>query len=530
MVEKSFSTHCAEYYEFGPSGDPVPYVRNTQGVLVPVGWCPQAGSQEIFLKCPEPEVLLEGTRAGGKTEVAIVDFLKNVGRWGSNYNGCVVRQSHPQLREPIKTARRLIAKLMPDATFNAMGSYFQFATGERLDFRHLTDKQQFDEDWIGQSYQWILAEELCSWADPSAYLALFSCLRTTIPGIPLHMRATTNPSGVGQLWVQTRFRLPTPPGVILGPVITDGENDGRPELPRRSVHSHFRENKILMAVQPNYVSNLLQSAASPSEERSWLFGDWTAPSGAILSDIWHEAQNHCVIWKTVSQWPPSWRWSAGYDHGSTAPHALLIFAESDGTTLQFDDGTWMPTCKGDIFLVHEWNGCVKDKPAIGLQQTIPEISYGIMRRLWDWGLIDHNGKNCKIKFWVADSSIFADNNGFCVSELFKEKVRINGCWFPGIHWEKASGEAKARIPGWDMLRTLCKNAIPPKNNIRERRALFIMGHNCPWWLKLVPTLPRDPERPDDVDEKCPTDHLGDATRYRLRSDAGPSFRNDRRGN
>ena len=49
----------------------------------------------------------------------------------------------------------------------------------------------------------------------------------------------------------------------------------------------------------------------------------------------------------------------------------------------------------------------------------------------------------------------------------------------------------------------------------EAPGLYIMS-NCKAALKLLPTIPRDEDDPDDVDTNSP-DHIYDETRYRVLS-------------
>ncbi len=45
-----------------------------------VAWSPQPGSQVDFLQCPLAELLIHGTRGGGKTDALLMSFAKFVGR------------------------------------------------------------------------------------------------------------------------------------------------------------------------------------------------------------------------------------------------------------------------------------------------------------------------------------------------------------------------------------------------------------------------------------------------------------------
>ena len=43
-------------------------------------WKPQAGAQVKVLSCPVFEVLIEGNRGGGKSDVLLMDFAQHIGK------------------------------------------------------------------------------------------------------------------------------------------------------------------------------------------------------------------------------------------------------------------------------------------------------------------------------------------------------------------------------------------------------------------------------------------------------------------
>jgi hypothetical protein len=62
-------------FKLSLSGKYVPYVRNEEGVLVPVSTAALSEAQIAFLCAPEKEVIGVGPRGCGKTEVLLLDFL-----------------------------------------------------------------------------------------------------------------------------------------------------------------------------------------------------------------------------------------------------------------------------------------------------------------------------------------------------------------------------------------------------------------------------------------------------------------------
>ena len=83
----------------------------------------------------------------------------------------------------------------------------------------------------------------------------------------------------------------------------------------------------------------------------------------------------------------------------------------------------------------------------------------------------------------------------------------------GVYWTRADKGKGSRKQGWQRIRSMLKAARV--FGYREEAGLWVVGVNCPQFLRTVPTLPRDPRDPDDVNTDA-EDHIGDELRYRVR--------------
>jgi hypothetical protein len=507
--------HSVSEFRLDPdTGEYEPYVIGNDGQLMRVAWAPQPGSQEVFLKCPEVEVLFEGTRGNGKTIALILDFVQHVGvGFGADWRGILFRRSHPQLREAIALSNKWIKKFCPDAAYNEMKSFWKWPTGEQLTFAHFDVPSQFD-DYMGTSFPWIGWEELTMWDNLDCYRVMFACSRSTRPGMPRKVRATTNPYGRAHNHVMQRFRLPLKPGHTLGPLIEDAKDDkGNPEPARRVVHGHLSENLLLHVVDPDYIKNITAAATNEAQLRAWRDGDWLIVAGGILDDLWHEYRHVCVVPKF--EVPASWRMHRSYDHGSSKPYCVLFWAESDGTDLTLPDGKVRATLPHDVFCVGElygWNG----RPNEGTREMVPGIASKLKQYEVARGWRTQGGKS-RVRPGPADTSIFDDVNGHCIASDFESSH--------GITWEKADKGPHSRVLGLDQLRKRIKESRRPEDSYRETAGIFICDC-CTNWLRTVPTLQRDEKNMDDADSDG-EDHAYDATRYFLRWDGGPRMTSGR---
>lgn len=467
-----------------------------------VRWAPLPGSQEAFLTCPYFEVLFEGTRGPGKSECLLADFGLDVGRgFGPAWRGIIFRKTYKQLGDLIAKSKNLFYAIFPEARFIGSESQLKWVwpTGEELLFRVFKQPSDYD-NYHGHEYSWIGWDELTRWPDLIGYKRMFSCCRSTHPGVPdgmggvckvpVRVRATTNPYGVGHNAVMTRFRLPHGRfEVIRGEIDPD---TGKVEPPRVAIFGRLSENKFLLASDPDYSAKIAAAARNESEKRAWLFGDWDITAGGMFDDIW-QSRYHVVPEFEV---PSSWLLDRSFDWGSSAPFSVLWWAESDGTDLTFADGRRMSTVRGDLFLRNEWYGCIPGRLSEGLRMTAGEVAKGIQERetVLFPNRIPMPGP--------ADSSIFDVENGHSVASDMASY---------GVRWDAANKGPGSRMNGWERLREMLKSAIP-NGKPREKPGLFVCKC-CNDFIETFPVLPRSEKNRDDADTDA-IDHSADAARYR----------------
>ena len=472
-----------------------------------VGWAPQRGSQRLFLSCPTKEVLLEGNRGGGKTTALLMDFAQHVGKkqsachaagFGAAWRGIVFRRRYDELQDVIAKSMSLF-RFWPGARFiGSPNPRWIFADGETLFFRRI-DKADDYWHFHGWEIPWLGWEELTSWPSADVYGRMFSVLRSSSPGIPLKVRATANPYGVGHNWVKFRFGLPLPPGVVVGALSAPGGGSDR-----RAIHSDFSENVALRTAQPDYQSQLVTGTESDAQIRAWTRGDWNIVSGGMFDDVW-DPRVHVMPSFDV---PKSWKVDRSYDHGSSAPFSVGWWAESDGSDVRFRSGSWRSTVRGDLFRLGEWYGW-NGRPNRGLSLLPSEIAVGIVERELSMGLWG------RVVPGPADTGLWTTESGRSPADQMSSPVRIGSRVYPGVRWTKADKRAGSRVAGWTEIRERMKASVPLLNATREKPGLFVFDC-CDQFVRTVPVLPRDESgNADDVDSDA-EDHIADEVRYRIR--------------
>lgn len=472
-----------------------PFYTDERGRVQEVAWAPQPGSQEAFLMCPVFEALIEGSRGGGKTDTLLMDFVQHVGQgWGAEWRGILFRRTYPELEDVIAKSKKWFGRIFPSARYNEAKSVWTWPTGESLRFRHFKSP---DDYWSyhGHAYPWIGWEELTTWPSDDCFKTMFSCARSPVRGIPIKVRSTTNPYGVGHHWVKARYRLPIPQQKVVGPVhAAPRDLDGNVEPPRVAIHSDVRENRVLLDADPTYLNRIAAAARNPSERKAWLEGSWDIISGGMFDDVW-DPRVH-VLPSLLDSIPKGWRLDRSFDWGSSKPFSVGWWAQSDGTPLVLPNGRTMHTVPGDLFRVAEWYGW-EGKPNKGVYMTAHEIAQGIKER--EASLFPGR----RVQPGPADSSIFDTSDGRSIA---------SGMSRQGVHWVAADKSSGSRKNGWERIRVLLQNATLG-GVAREEPGMFISS-DCDQWLRTVPTLPRDDKDLDDVDTDA-EDHAGDETRYRV---------------
>ena len=157
-----------------------------------------------------------------------------------------------------------------------------------------------------------------------------------------------------------------------------------------------------------------------------------------------------------------------------------------------------------------------------------EIAEGIVERELRWGWRVPGSNWSRVRPGVADSQIFAAENGNCIAVDMKVKVRLDdGYKYPGIVWNPADKRPGSRATGWTQMRQKMKDAWPNIREIqgefrlypREKAGLFVF-EDCVSFIETIPVLPRDEKNMDDIDTDA-EDHVADETRYLVRWVAHP---------
>ena len=226
-------------------------------------WSPQKGPQTLFLQTDAYEVLYGGAKGGGKSDVLLFASLRFIDN--CNYKALIVRRTFPKLLELIERSR-CFKKL--GAKYNVQQKFWRFPSGAIIRFGHCENSGD-ENNYQGQEYQYIGFDQLEEYTE--VMYNIIKAQGRTSKGLPVFIRSTANPGGIGALFIKNRF--------------IDGKESNKKyyrtylvdgnEIVLSSVFipSTVYDNKILMTNDPSYAAKLMDL---PEKYRKmYLDGDWS---------------------------------------------------------------------------------------------------------------------------------------------------------------------------------------------------------------------------------------------------------------
>ena len=430
-------------------------------------FAPNEGPQTEFLAANEREVLYGGAAGGGKSFGLLADPMRYFSN--PNFNGLILRRSTDELRELIWKSQELYPRAFKGAKWGEKKSQWSFPSGAKLWLTFL-DRDQDVLRYQGQSFSYIGVDELTQYPTPFCWVYLRSRLRTTDPTLPIFMRATTNPGGIGHGWVRRAFIDPAPANTKF--IAKDDESGkdlvypeghdraGEPLFYRRFIPARLADNPYLMN-GGQYEANLL--SLPEMQRRQLLEGDWSVTDGAAFPEF---RQKHHVI--EPYDIPPDWVRFRSCDYGYASYSSVHWFA--------IDPAFETLICYRELYVTkHTGRDLAK---AVLAAEGSEKIQYGIL------------DSSCWHQRGVLGPSI-------------AEEMISQGCrWRPS---DRANG---SRIAGKNRLHELLK--------VDEETELpgIQFFNTCRQVISDFPIIPADPKGGDDIDARTSQQrHTYDSIRY-----------------
>lgn len=425
---------------------------------------PNPGQQEFALRIPYSirEVLYGGARGGGKTHAGLIWLTEYIDH--PRFQGLVIRRNADDLSDWVERARFMYKDLGGVVTGNP--PVIRFPSGAFIRTGHLKDDSTYTK-YQGHEYQKILIEELTQIPTKERYQKLTSSCRTSIPELKPQIFSTTNPGGVGHLWVKELFIDPSPPNKSF--LAEDG-------IKRIFIPATMDDNPVLMDNDPEYVNSIeALKFTDDALYKAWRFGDWDIFVGQVFRE-W-SVSKHVIPYLPYGLSLEDCKLYIGYDWGYNDPACAIWIAVAP----ENDRGVRHLYIYREIYKNEEhpdwWAQeiaeVVRNEPVQGL--ILPHDAYSVRP------------------------------GSLPIEQQFREyftKVQVR---IPLLNAEASSHKARM-------------NRIALTHNVLaeswDGTPTLQVLENCRNFIRTLPALPYDEHKPEDVDTAA-EDHAWDAASYGL---------------
>lgn len=438
--------------------------------------------QARALQCPAQEILFGGAAGGGKSHLlrgALIAYCMAV----PGLQCYLFRRTYPDLVRNHLTGPgafpEMLAPLIRKKQVVIVKGEVRFPNGSKIHLRHLQNYQDvfsyqgaefhvlaFDEatHFLKEEYTYLRGrcrlgglkiDPGCQWNFPRILMG-------------------SNPGNIGHVWVKGGF-------VDFGPYVIHRASREEGGMLRCFIPSRIEDNPTLMENDPDYMERL-EGLGDPALVRALKEGDWDVVAGAMFGDVWSR-DRHVIDPFPI---PQDWDLWVGADDGFADPCCFHWITQDPNTET--------------YYVIDEWHhsGKYPNQVAEGVKETQAEIVRAPRM----------HGGECELDRGsvegLMDSAAFAETGQAEISR--GDQMRRMGLMIDPV--DKWPGSKKDRAQ--NLHRLLAVNKKDPKG----RPGILFFRGKCPELVKAIPTLPRDPKKPDQV-ANVAWDHPFDSLTYGL---------------
>ena len=363
-------------------------------------------------------------------------------------------------------------------TWNQTERAFRFVNGSVILLR-AADEPKDAEGFQGNEWDGLYIDEIQEFTKPMITPLLMNLRGSgkVAAEIKPRFRASAWPWGIGHAWVKQEWISQADPYTIWSPTVDEEghiipEGESRPT--RCFIPANIFDNPALLKRYPGYINELKDK---PEAERRAAFGDWDVYEGQAFPE-WRR-ERHVVKPFDI---PNLWIKRGGVDFGTTAPWAAYFYAEDPSVIDERD-----PNLRR-VYVFAEFYERGTDAQ---IQAT----------KLRSFCSRYQNLLAVQIPPDMATKS--SVNRGVSPADVYRRYLSPLGVAVPTA----VRGGRNHRAHRKDLLHRFL--SIAP-----DGKPWLQVFDTCRILTAQIPSLPTDPNRPDDVDTRA-EDHAYDALTHAL---------------
>lgn len=438
--------------------------------------------QQQFHDALEPNVIMEGSRGGGKSTAMRFDAHMRC-LSAEKFKALLIRRVMPELKKShlIHVGRE--ADLL-GAKYNRSEFTVHYPeTGSIFMFGHAEDDRAV-EKYLSSEWDAVYFDEIVTF-NLREFLLISASARTTAEsGRMAIVRGGTNPVGRGAKWVKQYF-------ITKNPSYEEAPDYDPSEW--SAIHMDMddlvdAEGKPLIDTE-SYEKRLM---ALPSEalRRAYRHGEWLTEGAAF--DEWRETKDGRP-WHVIEELPKF----------KGEPITALSWIE----IVRALDWGYSEAGNPGLCL---WFACLPDGTAVCFQEyyfkkTLPEdVAKEIKRR----------SEGMRVRYTVADPAVFREHQGESIAETFNKH---------GVPLIEGDNE---RESGWIRLHVWLRETVNDGVTGERPRLQFYRSPaastSCKDAVRTIPDMIVDPKNTADIETRGVEDEAADCTRYFVMSRPSPS--------
>jgi hypothetical protein len=464
------------------------------------------------------EILYGGAAGGGKSYLMRVAAII----WCAAIPGLQVyffRRIRDDLiknhMEGPKGFRALLAPWADKGWVRIVEDEIRFWNGAKIYFCHCKDENDVYK-YQGAEIHVLVVDELTHFSD-TMYRFLRNRVRMVGVELPPEYQGRfprilcgSNPGNIGHLWVKQTFVTGAQPMQVR----TTAPGEGG--MLRQFIPARLDDNPSMATDDPGY-ENRLEGLGSAALVKAMRWGDWDVVEGAFF-DCWSH-ERHVIAPFTI---PDDWLRFRSADWGSASPASIgwwavvqddfdldLGIGGSAGSIKRLGQGAasrhdrrYRVLPRGAIIRYRE--DYVASGPNKGLKLTAEQVADRITRLEFE---------DPKLRYAVLDPSAFKQDGGPSIAERINTKlIKVKMAPFreaDNARVTRIQGNGKSGpMGGWDQMRA----RLIGTGTADDVEPMFFVFSTCTDFIRTVPTLQHDQQRPEDLDTDS-EDHAADDARY-----------------